>query len=149
MRDPSCLLLGVNSSWLCALRFWPPLQAQVPASPRCQVPPHVGAETASATRRRLRPPPGRSPLCFTHPPSLHVPAVSTSCANNAAKGGGRLCIYYLVSVLWCATWRRFSALTWSAFPPKIMKPLSTKELPPSYGLPGPARGELNPAASSP
>lgn len=54
-------------------------------APGHQVPPHVTAETASVTRRGLHPvlsprgkssPPGKSPLHFTHPPSLHIPVIS-------------------------------------------------------------------------
>lgn len=153
-KDPSCSLWGVNSSWLCAFSFWLPQQAQAPASP-----PATGYHPAPEQRQpprfcpalspRGKAPPGRSPVRFTHPPRLHIPAISAPRTNKAAKGGRRLYLLLRISVVMRDSWRRFFAVTWSAFPPKIMKPLSTKELPPSHGLPAPARGELNPAASAP
>lgn len=154
---------GVNSSWLCSLSFWlsfsklrcqgtgTSAQREPPGEERAVTaqPQQQPGTPATAQAPQARPPLGRNLIRFTHPPSLHIPSVSAPWPTKQPRVEGDLYLLLRISAMMRDFRSRFSAVTCSAFPPKIMKPLSTPELPPSHGLPGPARGELNPASSTP
>lgn len=146
-RDTSCFLWGVKRSWLCAFSFWLPQQAPAPASPPAAryprtLQPKQPQRQADNTVQREKSHP------FYTSRSPHSSNIGSS--RQQSSQGWRETSYLLlrISVVMCNFWRRFFAVTWSAFPQKIM-PLRTEELSPLHSLPGPVRGMLNPAASTP
>lgn len=100
-------------------------------------------------------PRGKS-LSGEKPRTLYTPANPPHSSNigSSHQQSGRwwretLYLLLHISGVMCGLWRCFFTVTPSAFPPKIMKPLSTEELPPSCILPEAAKPEPNPAARAP
>lgn len=89
---------------------------------------------------------GRNPVLFTHPPTPHIPAISAPWPTKQPRAEGGWYLVPCISGAMRGFGSRLSAATRSACPARIMKPPSGPALPPSHG---PARAELNSAASTP